>query len=162
MNNYQLGLMSLPMPLNSSHISSTESNVSVSIRKAWAAINRLTTIQISDHSDQIKQEFFQAIAMTVLLYGCTTWTLMKCLKNKLDGNYIRILHAVLNKSWKKHLIKQQLDGHLPPISQTIYVRWTRHAGHCWGSKDEIISNILLWTPTYGHTSIGWPAKTYIH
>ena len=32
------------------------------------------------------------------LYGCTTWTLTKHLEKKLDGNYARMLHAVLNKS----------------------------------------------------------------
>ena len=30
------------------------------------------------------------------------------------------------------------------------------------SKDELINDILLWTPTYGHTSLGWQAKTYIY
>ena len=40
----------------------------------------------------------------------------------------------------------QLYGHLPPITKTIQVRRTRHAGHCWRSKDELISDVLLWTP----------------
>ena len=48
------------------------------------------------------------------------------------------------------------------ISQTIQVRWTKNAEHCWRSKDELINNILFWTLTYGHTSISWLAKTYIH
>ena len=43
----------------------------------------------------------------------------------LDGNYTTILRAVFNKSWKLHTLWEQLYGHLPPISQTIQVRW-RH------------------------------------
>ena len=39
--------------------------------------------------------------------------------------------------------KQQLYGHLPPIIKTIKVRRTRHAGHCWRSSDELISDVLL-------------------
>ena len=35
------------------------------------------------------------------------------------------------------------------------------AGHCWGSKDELVSDGLLWTPAYGHSKAGWPAQTYI-
>ena len=35
------------------------------------------------------------------------------------------------------------------------------AGHCWRSKDELISDVLLWTPTYGRAKAGWPARTYI-
>ena len=34
-------------------------------------------------------------AVCVLLYGCTTWTLTKCLEKKFDGNYESILHASL-------------------------------------------------------------------
>ena len=37
----------------------------------------------------------------------------------------------------------------------------RHAGHCWRSRDELISDVLLWTPTYGRTKAGRPARTYI-
>ena len=51
--------------------------------------------------------------------------------------------------------------HLPPITKTIQVRRTRHAGHCWRSKDELISDVLLWTPTYAQAKAGRPARTYI-
>ena len=57
--------------------------------------------------------------------------------------------------------KTQLYGHLPPITKTIQVRRTRHAGHCWRSRDELISDILLWTPTHGRAKAGRPARTYI-
>ena len=50
---------------------------------------------------------------------------------------------------------------LAPITKTIQVRRTRHAGHCWRSKDELISDVLLWTPTHGCASVGRPARTYI-
>ena len=45
--------------------------------------------------------------------------------------------------------------------KTIQIRWTRYAGHCWRSKDELISDVLLWTPSYGRTKVGRPARTYI-
>ena len=72
-----------------------------------------------------------------------------------------MLRAILNKSWRQHPTRHQLYGHLPPITRTIQVRWTRHAGHCWRSRDELISDILLWTPTYGRAKAGRPARTYI-
>ena len=95
---------------------------------------------------------------SVLLY---TWTLTKRLEKKLDGNYTRMLRAILNKSWQQHPTRHQLNGHLPPITKTTQVRRTRHAGHCWGSKDELISDVLLWTPAYGQAKAGRPARTYI-
>ena len=71
------------------------------------------------------------------------------------------LRAVLNKSWRQHPTRLQLYGHLPPITKTIQVRRTRHAGHCWRSKDELISDVLLWTPAHGYAGVGRPARTYI-
>ena len=57
-----------------------------------------------------------------------------------------MLHAILNKSWQQHPTRHQLYGHLPPITKTIQVRRTRHAGHCWRSRDELIRDVLLWIP----------------
>ena len=110
----------------------------------------------------MKHSFFQTVVVSILLYGCTTWTLTKRLKKKLGGNYTRMLRAILNKSWRQHPTRQQLYGHLPPVTKTIQVRRTRHAGHCWSSKDELISDVLLWTPTYGQAKAGRPARTHIH
>ena len=109
----------------------------------------------------MKRSFFQAAVISIVQYGCTTWTLTKRLKKKLDGNYARMLRAILNKSWRQHLTKYQLYGHLPPITKTIQVRRSRRAGHCWRSKDELISNVLQWTPAYGQAKAGRPARTYI-
>ena len=67
----------------------------------------------------------------------------------------------MNKSWKQHPTKQQLYGHLPPISKTIQIRRTRHVGHCRRSMNELISDVFLWTPSYERASVGRPARTYL-
>ena len=104
----------------------------------------------------MKRSFFQSPVVLILLYGCRRWT-----EKKLDGNYTRMLWAILNKSWLQHPTKQQLYGHLPAITKTIKVRWTRHAGYCWRSRDELMSDVLLWIPLHGQTKAGWPAGMYI-
>ena len=131
------------------------------ITKAWTAIDKLSIIWKSDMTDKRKRSFFQAAVVSILLYGCTTWTLTKRLEEKLDGNYTRMLQAILNKSWRQHPTRHQLYGHLLPITKTIQVRRTRHAGHCWRSRDELISDVLLWTPTYDCSKAERPARTYI-
>ena len=108
----------------------------------------------------MKRSFFQAAIESILLYGCTAWTLSKRMEKKLDGNYTRMLGVILNKSWKQNPTKQ-LYGHLPPITKTIQIRSTRHGGHCWRSRDELISDVLLWTPSHGRAKAGWPARTFI-
>ena len=131
------------------------------LTKAWTTFDRLSIIWKSDLTDEMKRSFFQAAVVSILLYGCTIWTLTKRLKKKLDGSYTRMLRAILNKSWRQHHTIHQLYGYLPPITKTIQVRRTRHAGNCWRSKDELISDVLLWTPAYGQDKAGRPPRTYI-
>ena len=83
------------------------------------------------------------------MYGEKAWRLL----NKNAASNI--------KSLRQHSTKQQLYGHLPPIMKTIQVGQTRHAEHCWRSKDELISDILQWTPSHGWVKAGRPARTYI-
>ena len=138
-----------------SSVSSTKKDINTRLTKAWTAINRLSIIWKSDLTDKMKRSFFRAAVVSILLYGCTTWTLTKRPEKKLDGNYTRMLRTILNKSRRQHPTRHQLYGHLPPITKTIQVRRTRHAGHCWRS------DVLLLTPTYGRAKAGRPARTYI-
>ena len=73
-----------------------------------------------------------------------------------------MLRAILSNPWRQHPTKMELCGHLPPITKTIKVRRTTHAGHFWRSKDELTSDILLWTPLHGQAKAGRPARTYIY
>ena len=96
-----------------SSVSSTEKDIDTWLTKAWTAIDKLSIIWISDLTDKMKRSFFQAAAVSILLYGCTTWMLTKRLKKKLDGNYTRMLRAILNKSWWPH---PQGTNYTPPTS----------------------------------------------
>ena len=141
-----------------SSISSTETDID------WHGHGQLTIAYQSYGSqacDKMKRSFFQAAIVSILLYECTILMLKKRTEKKLDGNYTRMLRAILNKSWRQHLTKQQLYGNLPPSTKTIQVRRTRYAGHFWRSRDELISDVLLWTPSHGRAKSERPARTYI-
>ena len=109
----------------------------------------------------MKRSFFQAEVVSILLYGCTKWTLTKHMEKKLDDNYTKMLRAILNKSWRQNPTVQQLYGCRPTTTKTIKIRRTRHAGHCWGSWNELINYLLVWTPSHGRAKAGRPARTYI-
>ena len=94
-----------------SSVSSTEKDMDTWLTKVWTAIDRLSVIWNSGLTDKIKCSFFQAAVVSILLYGCTTWTLTKHMEKKLDGNYTRMLRAILNKSWRQQPTKHQLYGH---------------------------------------------------
>ena len=126
-----------------SSVSSNEKDIDTWLTKALTAIDKLSIIWKLDLTDKMKRSFFQAAVVSILLYGCTTWMLTKRLEKKLDGNYTRVSQVILNMSWRQHPTRHQLYGHLPPITKTIQVRWTRHAGHCWRSRDELLYSLLM-------------------
>ena len=74
---------------------------------------------------------------------------------------IKVLNNISVQSWRQQPTRHQLYSHLPLITKTIQVRRTRHAGHCWRNRDELISDVLLWASTYGRAKAGRPARTYI-
>ena len=144
-----------------SSVSSTETDIDTRLAKVWTANDSLSVIWKSDLTDKMKCSFFQAAVVSILPYGCTTRTPIKRMEKKLDGNYTRILREILNKSLTQHPTKQQPYGHLPPITKTIKIKRTRHAGHCWRSRDELISGVLLWTPSHGRAKAGRLAQTCV-
>ena len=114
----------------------------------WPYGNLISIIEINRNSSKLSLcQYYCMVAPLGLL--------MNCLEKKLDENYKRMLHAVLNKFLMQHLTKQYVYGHLPPISQTIQVRWARH------TSSYLRSNVLQWIPTHGYTSVSQLAKTYI-
>ena len=81
-----------------SSVSSTEADIDTQLAKTWIVIDRLAVIWKLDLSHKMKRSFFQAADVSILLYGCTTWTLTKRMEKKLNGNYTRMLQAIWNKS----------------------------------------------------------------
>ena len=139
-----------------SSVLSTENYINTRLAKAWSAIDRRLDLWKRDLSDNIKH----SSVVSILLHGCTTRTLTKSMEKNLDDNCTRMLRAILKKSWKQHPTKHQLYGHQPPISKTIQIRRTRHAGYCWRSKGELISDVLLRIPSHERAGVGCPARIY--
>ena len=140
-----------------SSVSSTKIDIDTQLAEAWTTIDRISVIWKSDLTNKMTCSFLQAAVVLTLIYGCTTWMLTKRMQEKLESNYTRMLLAIFNKSWRQHPTKQQLYGYLSPIMKTIKIRRTRHAGHCSRSRDELISDVLLWTSSNGQTKAGQPA-----
>ena len=66
-----------------SSVSSTKKDIDMQLTKAWTAINTLSVIWKSDLTNKMKRSFFQAAIVSILLYGCITWTLTKRLDKSL-------------------------------------------------------------------------------
>ena len=85
--------------------SSNDTDINTRLAKTWTANDSLSVIWKSDLTDKIIRSFFQAAVVSILLYRCTTWTLNKRMEKKLEGNYTRMLRAIMNKSGRQHPTK---------------------------------------------------------
>ena len=142
-------------------IYSSERDINVRIAKAWAALRKLDVIWKSNLAVGLKLSFFRATVVTVLLYGSTTWTLTKQLRDRIDGCYTKMLRVVKGVSWQQHMTNKMLYGALPKISTTIAEQRLCFSGHCWRSRDEVIHKLLLWDPMHGQRPQGRPRRTYV-
>ena len=59
----------------------------------------------------MKLSFFQAVVVSMLLDGCTTWTPTKRMEKKLDGNYVMF--------WPFDPAKNAIQGDAPERSDTF-------------------------------------------
>ena len=132
-----------------SNISSTESDVTICFTKVGITIDRLSIIGKSDLSDKIKWYVFQALALLILLYGYTSWTLTKLRDEKQDWNTQQCYVLF----WTNSGISTQQNSNLRAAyltSQTLQVKWTRHwGGSHWRSREELMSDILLHIYAHG-------------
>ena len=144
-----------------SSVSSTENDIDTRLTKAWTAIDRLSIIWKSDLTDEMKRSFFQAAVVSILLYGCTTWTLTKRLEKKLDGNYTRNVESNI----------EQILATTPHETPTVRPLASHHKNYT-GQTSQTRRTLLEkqgrarkwrtpWTPTYGQAKAGWLARTYI-
>ena len=145
-----------------SSVESTEKDIETRLTKAWTTINRLSTIWKSDLTDKMKRSFFPGsghIDTAIWMHYMDA--------NKTAGEETRRqLHknAACNPEQVLAATPHKTPTVRPPAplsTKTIQVRRTRHAGHCWRSRDELIRDVLLWIPTHGRAKAGRPARMYI-
>ena len=141
-----------------SSVSSTETHIDTRLTKAWT-LNRILVIWKSDLTDKMKRSFFQAAIMLILLYGCTTWTLTKQLEKKLDGNCTKMLRAILNRGPRSNTSQSTSCTATYNPSRKLFKLDEPDTQDT--SRDELISDVLLWTSSHGRTKSRWPARTYI-
>ena len=98
-------------------IDNTWQDVRVRKGQAWSALNRMDAIWKSKLGRKTKIQLFSATVVSVLLYGCETWTLNKKMNKSLDGCYTRMLRKVLNVSWTQHIPNTTLYGDIPLLSR---------------------------------------------
>ena len=75
-------------------------DIDTRLTKAWTAIDKLSIIWKSELTDKMKRSFFQAAVVSILQYGCSTWTLTKA-RRQLHKNVASNIEQVLAATPRK-------------------------------------------------------------
>ena len=134
-----------------SSISSTESDVSIRLAKAGTTVDRLSVIWKPEHSDEITQDFFQPVSVSILQYGYTTWMLTKRIQKRtrweLHKNAVRCLEQILKATHHKTTAVGPLNSHLTNhSSKTNKTCGTLQEKHGRTHKQRCLMDSYTWTP----------------
>jgi hypothetical protein len=125
--------------LISSWIINSGKDLNARIGQAWSAATRMKAIWKSHLPSQLKRDFFPATVVSILLYGCETWT--NAINQKLDGAYTNLLRYASNVQWTEHMINVQLYGNLP--KNIARMKRMRYVGHCSTAENQPIHHLVI-------------------
>ena len=135
------------------------------IQAANVAYGRLgkRVLQNRDLLRTTKLMVYKAVVLTVLLYGCETWTLhMEDLK-KLERFHQRKLKAIMNIRWQVKVsnISVLKRGRSQSMEAIVALHQLRWAGHIRRMPEERLPKRVLYCElTDGRRRIGAPCKPY--
>ena len=86
---------------------------------------------------------------------------MATLPEACQAPYTKMLRAVKNLTWQKHITSEVLSAGLPRISTTMKERSLRFSGHCWRSKNEVVSVLVQLELKHGKRSVCGQARTFV-
>ena len=95
---------------------------------------------------------FQLLLLLVLLLLLLTYTKIA---------HTKMLRVVKNVTWRQRITNEMLYAGLPTILTTIRLSHLRFSGHCWRSKNEVVSSLVLWKLKHGNRSIGRQTRTFV-
>ena len=123
---------------------SSTKEIRTRIAMATAAMTKLQKIWKSDISIQVKVKLYKSLVVSILLYGCETWTLMADTERRIQAFEMKCFRKLLRISYREHRTNvsvlneiEDLVGAQEPLLGTIKRRklaWfghvTRHDGLC--------------------------------
>jgi hypothetical protein len=124
-------------------------DISVRIADAWLAATKMRNIWKSHLDEDLKRQFFNSTVVSILLYGCETWSLTNTLEQRINGSYTKLLRYAMGVSWIDHVTNATLYGNFPKITRTIQYRRLRFAGHCLRASDQVVTTLVLRQPIKG-------------
>jgi len=133
----------------------------VCIKAASSAFGRLTKHVFLNHNLAIptKVAVYRAVCVSVMLYGCETWTLYRRHIKAFETFHIRSLQSILGIRWWQKIPHTQLfeKAGITPAEHLLLQRQLHWLGHVITMPDNWLPRRLL----YGELTVGRPKKRFI-
>ena len=134
------------------------------IGKACAAYNRLNKVwRNTNIFTRTKVKILKSNIVSVLLYGCESWRMVKGDEKRLDVLLHRWLRRILRIDWRLHVTNEEVRrraGVKELLSQTVRKRRWTFIGHTLRRDvSDLARTALTWTPE-GRRKRGRPKETY--
>ena len=133
--------------------------------QAWAALNKMDAIWKSKLGRKTKISLFSATVVSVLLYGCETWTLTAALEKKIQAFENKCLRKLLQISWTEHKTNnyvwskiESLAGPQEPLLSTAKRRKLKWFGH--NTRRCSLSKTIMQGTVQGQRTRGRPRKNW--
>ena len=145
---------------------SLDSEVEHRIKAASSAFGRLTKRVFLNHNLAIptKVAVYRAVCVSVMLYGCETWTLYRRHIKAFEAFHIRSLQSILGIRWWQKIphTKFFVKAGITPTEHLLLQRQLRWQGHVIRMPDNRMPRWLLYGElTLGQRSVGRPKKRFI-
>ena len=138
-----------------------DKEVSSRIAKAGYAWHTLKVAKVwssAKLSLHTKLQYFTCIVLSILLYGCETWTVLPDHVSRLRAFHMRSLRHICGISWRDHVNNESVLNKcgLVSIDREIQHRRLRWLGHVGRMQDHRLPKQLLFSHMSGHRSVGRP------
>ena len=135
------------------------------ISRASAAFGQLTERVYLNRNLKLptKIRVYQAIVLSILLYGSESWTLYSKQLNKLNAFHMRCLRRMLHITWQDKIPNNEVLTRCScsTIHSVVAERTLRWAGHVQRMPEERLPKAIFYSELAdGRRSIGRPKKRY--
>ena len=146
-------------------VANSEDDIRTRKGKAWVAFWKLERIWKSQSLPlEMKLRLFDASCLSILLYGCESWTISESQASSLNSfatSCFRIMlgYKRMDKVTNKHVLE---IVHRPVLIDMIHKRQLGWLGHALRREpQELVCKYALFTPSHGHRQRGGN-KTLFH
>ena len=139
------------------------SEINIRIGKASHAFNCLNKVWKEERlSLSTKLRLFNAIVVSVLLYGCDSWKGLQEIEERVRRFESNCLRKIMKIRWHEHVSEEELrqrSGQQSVVEKIKIARWKWY-GHVLRMSDERLpKQALSWRPE-GRRRVGRPKDTW--